>query len=65
MSKTLHLKDEVCAICAKAGLDPKSVSEFRVTPEAIVFEVFMEPKQLGAEGPLTVIVTHPWTWEAE
>ncbi len=65
MSKTLHIKDPVYAICEAAGLDPNSVAEIRITPEAVVFEVFMEPKQMGADGPLTVIVTHPWTREPE
>lgn len=60
MSEILFLKDEVYAICAKAGLDPKSVANINITPEQIRFEVFIEPKQQGADGPLTVFVHHPW-----
>ena len=63
MSETLHLWEEVKAICAKAGLDPKSVAFIDIMPDQIRFEVFIEPKQVGADGPLTVYVHHPWTRE--
>lgn len=60
MSETLFIKDEIYALCEKAGLDPKSVGSIDITPEQIRFEVFIEPKQVGADGPLTVYVHHPW-----
>ena len=65
MSKTLHLWNEISAICRAAGLEPTSVADIKINPVAVTFEVFMEPKQMGADGPLTVFVTHPWTREPE
>jgi hypothetical protein len=65
MSKTLHLWDEISAICKAAGLEPTSVAEIRITPAVVTFEVYVEPKQVSADGPLMVTVTHPWTREPE
>lgn len=62
MSKELKIRDSlIFALCAAAGLDPKSVAHINITPESIRYEVYMEPKQQGADGPLTVFVTHPYS----
>lgn len=60
MSKPIQVREDLKAICAAAGLDPNGVYGMVITPESVTFEVFMEPKQLGADGPLTVFVTHPY-----
>jgi hypothetical protein len=31
----------------------------------VIFEVFVEPKQAGADDPPTVFITYPWTREPE
>ncbi|HKZ21184.1 MAG TPA: hypothetical protein VJQ57_13870 [Acidimicrobiia bacterium] len=59
MSKPIQVREDLKAVCFAAGLDPNSVAGMVVTPEAVTFEVYMEPKQQGADGPLTVFVTHP------
>lgn len=54
------ITEHVFAICRKLGKDPNSVAGIHITPEAVIFEVFMEPKQQGADGPLTVHDAWPW-----
>lgn len=62
MSKVLHIRDShIYGLCAAAGLEPNSVKDIHITPEVIIFEVCMEPEQRGDGGPLTVIVTYPWS----
>lgn len=62
MSRELNIRDSViAALCRAADLEPSSVAGIRITPEVITYEVFMEPKQVGADGPLIVIVTHPYS----
>lgn len=47
--------------CQDLGYDPNSVAEILIRPESVTFELYMEPKQQGANGPLTVLATHPVT----
>lgn len=47
--------------CQDLGYDPNSVAEILIRPESVTFELYMEPKQQGADGPLTVLATHPVT----
>lgn len=63
MSKTLHLKDEVSAICERAGLEPNNVANIIITPETVTFDVYDEPRRFDGYGPAMVTVTHPWVWE--
>lgn len=61
MSRTLHLKDEICAICQKAGIDLKSVAEIVIGPTSVTFEVYESPLRMGpGRKPLTVFITLPW-----
>jgi hypothetical protein len=62
VSQELKIRDSVvAALCAAAGLEPKSVGEIWITPEAVTYEVFMEPEQTGCSGTRTVFVTHPYS----
>lgn len=54
------ITEHVFAICTKMGHDPNLVHSIHITPEAVFFEVYMEPKQMGANGPLTLHETVPW-----
>ena len=47
--------------CLDLGYDPNSVAEILIRPESVTFELYMEPVQQGADGPLTVLATHPVT----
>lgn len=55
--------DQVKALCREAGYDPGSVAEIQVTHDVIRFELYMEPKQQGADGPLTTFAFHPLVWK--
>lgn len=65
MSETLHLRDEVYAICEKAGLEPGSVRNIIVTPDVVTFDVYDTPKRFENGAPVMVAVTYPWTWDSE
>lgn len=52
-------REAIKQFCLDLGYDPSSVAEILVRPESVTFEVYMEPVQQGADGPLTVLSTHP------
>jgi hypothetical protein len=62
MSQTLNLKDEITAICAKAGLSLGSVARIVIEPNHISFLVSVDPM---AEELEQNWVLHPLTWKAE
>lgn len=55
--------DQVKALCQEAGYDPGSVAGIEVGHDVIRFEIYMEPKQNGAHGPLTTFAFHPLVWK--
>ena len=57
---TEGVREEVKALCEAAGYDANSVASLKICPDSVQFELYMEPKQVGADGPLTVFVTHPY-----
>ena len=61
---TSDVRDEVKVLCEAAGYDANSVAGIKIGPDEIRFEIYMEPKQTGADGPLTVWVTHPYGGKA-
>lgn len=54
-------REVIKKFCQDLGYDPNSVAQILVRPESVTFEVYMEPIQQGADGPLTVLATHPIT----
>lgn len=63
MSDTKNLKAEIQALCQEAGYDPGSVAGIEISYDVIRFELYMEPKQVGADGPLTTFAFHPLAWK--
>lgn len=57
---TSRVRGEVEALCEAAGHDSNSVASLKIGPDSIQFEVYIEPRQQGADGPLTVFVTYPY-----
>lgn len=56
----MSTREHVEAICRDMGHDPGEVAGIRITPTTVTFELFMKPKQWGADGLLTVFDSHPW-----
>lgn len=54
-------REVIKKFCLDLGYDPNSVAEILIRPESVTFELYMEPVQQGADGPLTVLATHPVT----
>lgn len=54
-------REVIKQFCLDHGYDPGSVAQILIRPESVTFEVYMEPKQQGADGPLTVLAVHPVT----
>lgn len=54
-------REVIKKFCLDLGYDPGSVAQILIRPEAVTFELYMQPVQQGADGPLTVLATHPVT----
>lgn len=63
MSRTLHLKPQIEALCAAAGLDMNAVREIVIRPRSITLTVYAAPdviEEMGARE-METIVTFPWS----
>lgn len=54
------VREHVWAICEAFDKDPNLIAKIEITPETVTFTEYMEPKQQGADGPLTVIDMKLW-----
>lgn len=63
MSKNLPIGPLVTALCATAGLEPKSVREIIVRPSSVAFTVYAKPdviNEMGASEMETTLI-FPWS----
>lgn len=60
MSRTLHLKDQIEALCAAAGIRASGVRSIHIANELVTFELIDHP---GFNHPVeSVIVSFPFVW---
>lgn len=52
-------REPIKRFCADSGYDPNAVAEIVIRPESVTFELYIQPVQQGADGPLTVLAIHP------
>lgn len=68
MSRTLHLKDVIDALCAAAGLEPNDVSYIAMDANrrSVQFTVYPRPLKmdLATREPESYIVTFPFKYKA-